>query len=138
MNSAELAATKMPLRRTGSRFAVDEVDDVVAQCVAALQSWERGQRPALNPDDIVIRQFRRVQFAGEGYDADSVDDLLDEIVIQLRSYDPPPEAPAEGPPMPPTKDAVRALVTFRALTVLGVIGIVGGIVIIAMRLLGSA
>lgn len=138
MDSAELAATKVPLRRTGSRFAVDEVDDVIAQCVAALQSWERGQHPALNPDDIVVRQFRQVQFAGEGYHADSVDDLLDEVVMRLRSYDPPAETPSEGPPMPPTKEAARALVTFRVLTALGVIGLVGGVVIIAMRALGNA
>lgn len=88
MNSAELAATKVPLRRTGSRYAVDEVDDVLAQCVAALQSWERGQRPALNPDDLVLKQFRPGQFLSEGYHPDFVDDLLDEVVIQLRSYDP--------------------------------------------------
>lgn len=138
MNSAELAATKLPLRRTGTRFDADEVDGVLAQCIAALQSWEGGQRPALNPDDIVVKQFRSVQFPQEGYHADTVDDLLDEIVIRLRSYDPPPPAPVTGPAEAPTKEAVRALVTFRVLTVLGVIALIGGVVMIVMRALGNA
>jgi DivIVA domain-containing protein len=88
MNIAELAAATLPLRRTGSRYDVSEVDDFLAQCVDALKLGERRLRPALRVDEIVLAQFRNVPFFGTGYDADAVDNLLDEVALQLRAYVP--------------------------------------------------
>lgn len=88
MDSAQLAAATLPLRRTGSRYDVEEVDAFLARCVEALKAGERRFRPALRVDEIVLAQFRKVPFFGTGYDADAVDNLLDEVSVRLRVYDP--------------------------------------------------
>lgn len=88
MDSARLATTTLPLRRTGSRYDVAEVDAFLARCVEALRSGERGFHPALRVEEIVLAQFRNVPLFGTGYDADAVDDLLDAVSVQVRTYDP--------------------------------------------------
>ncbi|MDQ0646108.1 cell division septum initiation protein DivIVA [Microbacterium natoriense] len=95
MDSAQLAGATLPLRRTGSRYDVEEVDAFLAWCVDALRSGERGLRPALRVDEIVLAQFRNVPFFGAGYDADAVDNLLDEVSVRLRAYDPESAQEAE-------------------------------------------
>lgn len=77
----------------GDRFAKDEVDALLEQCAAEMESFERGEGSAgFDPTSVVVAQFTSSRF-GEGYDPDEVDDYLDRVVVQLREY--AAQAPAE-------------------------------------------
>lgn len=87
-------------------------------------------------EDIIVTQFRSVQI-GKGYDADAVDDLLDEVAVRLRTYAPPlemsPEAEATS-----MQELKRAVTRYRALVALSVVAIAGGVVVMVMTALGTA
>ena len=85
MDSAQLAAARIAQRRSGSRYAIAEVDDFLDECTQALRARERGHRARLRSGDVVSRRFRSVPFFGAGYDADAVDRLLDEVARELRT-----------------------------------------------------
>lgn len=88
MRSSDLDGIRFPQRRAGSRYSLAAVDRFVGECRHALYSWERGLAPALSSTEVVLAQFPHVGFFGIGYDADAVDDLLDRVTMQLRSFEP--------------------------------------------------
>ncbi|REJ04113.1 DivIVA domain-containing protein [Microbacterium bovistercoris] len=88
VRSYELTTARIPQRRVGGRYAIDEVDIFVGEISTALSNVERGKPAGLHSDDIVHKEFKAVSLLGLGYDADAVDDLLDRAVIQLRHSEP--------------------------------------------------
>lgn len=149
MDSSELAAAQLPRTRFRDGYAIDEVDDVIAQCVDALRSWERGHPATLAPEAIVLKRFRTVRFA-DAYDADAVDDLLDQVVEQLRTYGPAltpaPSAARSGGSAPATGSTAAVMPAlpdgrspwlFIALRVGGVLAVVAVGIMIAMKLFGQ-
>lgn len=86
ITSAEVVAARLPQRRLGSRYHVDDVDVFLDRCSATLQAWEHGHTEAatVRSDDVILRQFKPAGAFTPGYDADAVDDLLDRIATRLR------------------------------------------------------
>ncbi|MDN3496221.1 DivIVA domain-containing protein [Planococcus sp. APC 4015] len=69
---------------TKEKYAAAEVDALLARCAEALEATERGDAPTIDPDEIVVAQFRYTRI-GAGYDPDEVDDYLDQVVVTLRA-----------------------------------------------------
>jgi DivIVA domain-containing protein len=88
IRSHELTTERLPRRRVGGRYAIDEVDAFVDEVSAALSNVERRRPAGLHSDEIVHREFTTVSLFGLGYDADAVDDLLDRAAMQLRVSEP--------------------------------------------------
>lgn len=82
MHSLPIAA--LPQRRSGSRYRIAEVDAFLEECATALRARDLGRAPSLTDSDVITRRFGTVMLFGVGYDADAVDQLLDEIAVQLR------------------------------------------------------
>lgn len=66
------------------KYVASEVDALLARCAEALEATERGDASTIDPDEIVIAQFRYTRI-GAGYDPDEVDDYLDQVVVALRA-----------------------------------------------------
>lgn len=65
-------------------FVSEDVDEFLERCARSLDALEAGRSPEVTAQDIVVQQFRQVGFLQIGYDADQVDDFLDEVVAQMR------------------------------------------------------
>lgn len=133
MDSAGLSAARLARRRAGARYAIDEVDDFLDECVATLRSWEEGRPGRLSAESVVLAQFTDVPLSGEGYDADAVDELLDAVADRLRAYA-GPSAAASSVPLP--GDRPRWLVL--GIRGIGVLAVVATAAMIAMRMLGKS
>ncbi|GAA1465463.1 DivIVA domain-containing protein [Microbacterium thalassium] len=95
MLSSDVRALTLPVRRrtplslfAGDVFDKDEVDGVLEACADALAAYESGRSSTgLRADDLVIHRFSRAGLFADGYDADEVDDLLDEIIPAIRDHE---------------------------------------------------
>lgn len=86
LTAAEVAGARIPVRRLGSRYDIDDVDRFLDECHSTLEAWERARATAtgLSAGDVVTTSFGSPRGFTPGYDADAVDDLLDRIVVRLR------------------------------------------------------
>ena len=136
MDSAELAAITLPRSRFRGGFAIDEVDDLLDQCVAALRDLEQGRSSSLSTDAIVVKQFRHVRF-GEAYDADAVDDLLDRVVVRLRELQPDPDFDVPSPAAPTAEQLAKDRRLTIGMKLLTVVLVLAGAAMLLWKLLGS-
>jgi len=84
--SSEIPSVIFALTKFREGYATDGVDSMLAAARTALDSWERGERPALTAADVVNSRFQPTKFR-QGYDQDQVDDFLDTVVQSLRFYE---------------------------------------------------
>ncbi|MFC4138136.1 MULTISPECIES: hypothetical protein [unclassified Microbacterium] len=91
VHSTDVAAIQLPhtLFATAQTpvYAVEGVDELLDDCQAALESWERGEEASLRAKDVVVREIPRTRSFISGYDAKTVDDFLDGVAAQLAEYE---------------------------------------------------
>ncbi|MFE6996577.1 DivIVA domain-containing protein [Microbacterium sp. NPDC057659] len=91
VHSTDVAAAQLPhtLFATARTpvYAVEGVDELLDDCQAALESWERGDEASLRAKDVVEREIPRTRAFTSGYDANAVDDFLDRVAAQLAEYE---------------------------------------------------
>lgn len=133
MRSFEVTAARLPQTRLGDRYRTDSVDRYLVRCVDALQTWESGTAPAMRGDDIVHKEFPNARFVSVGYASDAVDDLLDQIAVQLREYE--PERQADEMLSAGEEDHVPAMV--RVLQVTGILALIVGGLVVAAKLISG-
>jgi hypothetical protein len=91
VHSSDVAAVQLPhtLFATANTpvYAVEGVDELLEECQAALESWERGEEASLRAKDVVVREIPRTRTFHPGYDAKTVDDFFDGVAAQLAEYE---------------------------------------------------
>lgn len=70
----------LPVTSFREGYDPEEVGVFAARVTAALD----GSDGSLRPEDVLGQRFRSTKFR-QGYDQDAVDDLLDEVVVALRT-----------------------------------------------------
>ncbi|UJP09654.1 DivIVA domain-containing protein [Microbacterium sp. KUDC0406] len=91
VRSTDVAAVRLPhtLFATARTpvYAPEGVDELLDECQAALESWERGEEASLRAKDVVVREIPRTRGFTSGYDANAVDDFLDGVAAQLAEFE---------------------------------------------------
>lgn len=91
VHSTDVAAFQLPHTLFATMrapvYAPDGVDELLADCQAALESWERGEPASLRAEDVVVRVIPRTRMFKPGYDATVVDEFLDDVAGQLAQYE---------------------------------------------------